>query len=64
LGQRSPPCAVQHCFAHCARPISCEGETRLSAGELYLSHRHPISCLLGLLLRSKLFYVVEGTLEH
>ena len=29
LRQRSPPCAVQRCFARCGRPVSCEGETRL-----------------------------------
>src|SRR5229473_733390 len=32
LGQRSPPCAVLRCFAHCIRPISCERH-----GELYLT---------------------------
>jgi len=38
LGQRSPPCAVRHCFARCARAMSCDGESHLSAGELYRTH--------------------------
>jgi len=42
LGQRSPPRAVRHYFARCARPISSDGESRFSAGELYLTHRSTV----------------------
>src|SRR5882762_3969660 len=42
LGQRSPPRAVRHYFARCARPISSDGERRFSAGELYLTHRSTV----------------------
>src|SRR6266446_4711756 len=37
LRPQSPSRAVVRCFAHCARPVSCEGETRLLTGELYLT---------------------------
>src|SRR5437870_2413685 len=44
LRRRSPPCAVLRCFAHCARTISCDSETRL-----YVVYHMPLgsSSLIG-----------------